>query len=440
MRLLNVFLYEFRHFIKNKAKVITYLFFVFACVYSIYNGFDLQKKQQETLKNIEQEKTQGVVEVLNWFDKGQNGPPGKSWIDISNPYWSLGYIPTYVVKYPSPLLPLGIGQAEQYGNYKKITNWSSTYDNDMVEELSNPERLVNGNIDFAFLVIFLLPVLMIILTYNIRGLEQDFGFEKLINIQFGSVSKWIFIRFMFYVLFLILTIALLIFTVAIINNSLVSNFFELGSLVLLSTLYITFFALIFYIVVLYSHGSSAIAFKMISAWLLLCVIIPGSVHQFASMKYPVNYMTDYLDVNRKEAYEVFELSTDSLYYRLLEIYPSLHQTKHAQDEEINNRIIGNTVCAIVNQMNKSVIDTIEQNNELKNQLIQFSYWFNPVSFVQNKWNTYTSTDYHSYRDYRVDVQTLIDKKIELLTIECWDERKVTKSVYEDYIKELNNLR
>ena len=50
MRGLNVFLYEFKHFIKTPAKVITYLFFVFACMYSIYNGFDLQIQQQNTIQ------------------------------------------------------------------------------------------------------------------------------------------------------------------------------------------------------------------------------------------------------------------------------------------------------------------------------------------------------------------------------------------------------
>ena len=45
MKVINVFLYEFNHFRKSKAKVITYLIFVFACFYSIYNGFDLQNKQ-----------------------------------------------------------------------------------------------------------------------------------------------------------------------------------------------------------------------------------------------------------------------------------------------------------------------------------------------------------------------------------------------------------
>ena len=40
-----------------------------------------------------------------------------------------------------------------------------------MEEISNPERLANGSIDFSFLIIFLLPILLIILTYNISGLE-----------------------------------------------------------------------------------------------------------------------------------------------------------------------------------------------------------------------------------------------------------------------------
>ena len=275
------------------------------------------------------------------------------------------------------------------------------------------------------------------LTYNIKGLEEDFRFEKLIVSQFGSIEKWIFIRFLFYVSLLIFTVVFFIITVSVINSALVTDFSQVTSLILLSSVYIVFFASIFYFISVYSFGSSAIAFKMISVWLLLCVLIPGSVHQFASMKYPVNYMTDYLDVNRKEAYEVFELSTDSLYYRLVEIYPSLNETVHGQDDEIDSRIIRNTVSAIINDMNKTVIKDIEQQNESKNQLICSSYWVNPVSYVQNKWNSYTSTDYYSYKTYRLNVQEIIDKKIELLTMECWNKRRVDKSVYESYLTEFN---
>ena len=94
---------------------------------------------------------------------------------------------------------------------------------------------------------------------------------------------------------------------------------------------------------------------------------------------------------------------------------------------------------IINQMNKDVIITIEEKNDKKNKLIQSSYWFNPVSFVQNKWSSYTFTDYYSYKDYRMNIQGLIDKKIELITFECWDKRRVNKSIYNQYLTELNIL-
>ncbi|MBF24902.1 MAG: hypothetical protein CMP49_00055 [Flavobacteriales bacterium] len=428
MRVFNILFYEFNHFRRSSAKVLTYLIFVFACIYSIYSGFELQNQQQTTIETIKNEQKKEILLVSKFF-QNMSVLPGP--LDV------LGYIPTYATKHPSPLLPLGIGQSEQYGYYKKITNWSSTYDNDMVEEIANPERLVNGNIDFSFLIIFLLPILLIIFTYNIRGFEQDMRFDKLIEIQYGSISKWILIRFIFYITLLLLTVLCFMFFVVIVNDAFFSHISEIKSLIFLLLIYVLFFTTIFYFIVLKSYGSSAIAFKMISVWLILCVIIPGTVHQFASIIYPTHYMTDYLDSNRKESYEIFDLPTDSLYVSLLSIYPDLSQTKHAKENNINNDYRRNALSAIINHMNKSAINNIEKQNELKNQLICSSYWFNPVSFIQNKWNNYINTDYYSYQEYRSEIQKILDTKLSLLNFESWNETEVTMVVYEDYLKQLN---
>ncbi len=436
MSLISIFLYEFRHFRRNTSKVISYLLFVFASLYAIYNGFDLQDKQRDTLHNIQQEQQEELLKVLNWFEDGKNGPTDRSWVDIHEPYWSLRYSPTYTFKSPSALLPLGIGQAEQYGYYKEITFWSSTYDNDMVEELANPERLVNGNIDFSFMVIYLLPVLLIILTYNIGGFEKDSRFEQLIAIQSGSIPKWLMTRYLFYTVLLLGTVVFLIFGVAMINNAFGLLLSNLGALLLLNIGYILFFAVIFYLVLLYGSGSSSIAFTMIGIWLMLSVIVPGSVHQYASMKYPVNYMTDYLDVNRKETYATYSLPSEILYERLLTIYPTITETKLGLESETNKAVINRSVSAIINQMNKTAVEQIEQTNDEKNDLIRGSYWFNPISYVQNQWNAYTSSDYYSYKNYRMNVQQAIDKKMKLFVFETWNKTNVDKTTYEQYIQKL----
>jgi len=439
MKWLYVFFQELTHFKRSYSKVISCLIFVLACIYSIYNGFSLQDKQYDTIDNIKIETKEEVDQVLNWFSVGQKGPKNRSRVDISKTFWALKYIPTYTVKEPSSLLPLGIGQAEQYGYYKKITIDSSTYDNDMVEEIANPERLVNGNIDFSFMIIFLLPILLVILTYNISGLEKDLKFEKLISIQSGSIRKWIFIRFLFYILLVIFIMTLIMLCVAFINGGFGVNF---SDLLILAVAYVLCVGMVFYLIILTSQSSRSIAFKMISVWLVFCVIVPGVVHQYASMQYPVNYMTEYLDVNREKAQELkdeFYESEDEIFETVVDLYPNLDTTTYFVDaKQHNSLLLWGSLWAIVNEENKSVVEKIEDQNDAKNQLISSSYWFNPVSYVQNQWNSYTATDYYSYKTYRDSlVQVAVDTRIKLLLFESWNEIKVNKPTYKRYLKELD---
>ena len=130
-------------------------------------------------------------------------------------------------------MPLGLGQSQQFGFYKKVNRWSSTYDNDMVEEISNYERLISGNIDFSFIIIFLLPIILIIFTYNINGLEKDFGIHKLILIQSNRLKLWIFTRLLFYLLLILFTISTIIISVGLFNSGL-HNIQSILSLILIS--------------------------------------------------------------------------------------------------------------------------------------------------------------------------------------------------------------
>ena len=435
MRYFNVFLFEFHHFRKNISKVITYLIFVLACIYSIYNGFSLYNKQINTITHIENEQKNDINKVLGWFEND---------LTEQKPDWAFKYIPLYTIKNPSPLLPLGIGQAEQYSFYKKVGKWSSTFDADMMEEISNPERLVNGSIDFSFLIIFLLPILLIILTYNIGGLEKDLRFDKLITIQSRSFPKWVLFRFLFYVFLLLLTVIILIFSVVLINNVPTEFNSSIYDLILLSSLYVILFSIIFYCIIIFSDSTSSIAFKMISIWLLFCVVLPGGVHQYASLKHPTNYMTDFLDANRNDFYELVSLPAENIYKKLNDIYPNVDETLYGMQVKANNgnlndanyNALRQTICSVANDMNKNVIVEIEEGNNLKNKFIESTYWFNPISCFLNKWNSYTATDYNSYYNFRNNIQDDIDKILTLLVLGVWDNKKVDKLSFQNYLDEL----
>ena len=433
---LNIFLYEARHFFRSKAKLYSYLFFLLICLFSIFNGFKISNKQTQTILEINEQKQIEYENILEWFDKENKGPDDKSWINVEDPYWAIRSTPSYVFKAPSSLMPLGIGQSQQFGFYKKINRWSSTYDDDIVEEISNYERLINGNIDFSFLVIFLLPILLIILTYNINGLEKDFDFHKLVSNQNNRVKIWVFTRLLFYFILVVFSINVIILFVALFNSAL-SSIQSVLSLILISNLYILFFFIVFYFLITNGKSSSSIAFKMIGIWLLFCVIIPGSVHQYVSFQFPVNYMTDFLDVNRKQTYDTFKLENADLYKMLIKIHPEISFNKDSLDVDSENRKIRRSISSIVNQMNIKAANEIEMQNEDKNRLIKSTYLFNPVSYVQNVWNSSTSTDYDSYKNFRVEIEESIELRNKLLVLEMWKEIKVDREIYHEYLKVLN---
>ena len=433
---LSIFLFEFKHFSRNKAKLFSYIFFMLLCFFSIYNGFEVMHKQIDTIELIKENQELEFIRTFEWVED-KKVPDDKPWINIEDPYWAIRYTPSYVVKNPSPLFPLGIGQSEQFAFYKKVTRWSSTYDSDMVEEISNYERLINGNIDFSFLIIFLLPILLIILTYNIGGLERDLNFDKLISIQNNNMNRWLLYRVLFYLLLLIFSVDILIFGVGFFNNS-YYNYQSLLKLVLISNLYVFLFSVIFYFINKKTRASSAIAFKMISVWLLFCVIIPGSVHQYVSLKYPANYMIDFLDVNRKQTYEVFKLDNIDIYDILMEIHPELAETNKSQEQNLDHQLLRRSISSIINQMNIDAANEIELQNENKNNLIKFSYFFNPVSYVQNLWNSCTSNDYYAYREFRLNIEKSIISRNKLMVNELWKESKVDKDIYEEYVRVLSN--
>ena len=80
---------------------------------------------------------------------------------------------------------------------------------------------------------------------------------------------------------------------------------------------------------------------MMSVWLLLCVIFPGGVHQYSSLKHPTNYMTDFLDVNRNDFYELVSLPVEKIYKKLNNIHPNLVSTLYGKQVESNNGKLNN---------------------------------------------------------------------------------------------------
>ena len=432
MRNLNIFLFEWKHFVRSPFKVLAVLLFIIAGVYGLHTGSDLYHKQSAAISKIDEETRASHLEMLKeHYETGNYSDEDRPWIDYSDPYWVIRYGSIYHFKKPSAAMVFSIGQAEQYGFYKKIKFWSSPYDADLAEEIANPERLQTGTLDFSFALLFLMPLVLLVLVYNLKSAETEQGFLSLIEVQYPSSKGWLISRLGFYVLFLFLvSISLLIYGASL-TDVFAANSNAFGLMLFYTFIYLLFWMLLYALILMRGKSILINTLKMAGLYLLLAFIIPAAVHQVLSIRQPANLMTDFIDV-RDQQNEIYDVEDSIVENNLIELFPQLEKSVVYTDRVDVATVRGRTIIALINELKKNSVLQIEQENENKNAFISASFVYNPLSFFQNKLNHISSTHYEDYKQYRNEIQMLIDSQINVLVQDMWNSRSVDKARYQEY--------
>jgi ABC-2 type transport system permease protein len=413
--------------------------FIIASLYGLHNGATLYQKQRAEIEKINQKAEEQKQKIIAYYDKGEKSPPKRPWIDFTTPFWAIWNVPTYHFKMPSPAMVYSIGQAEQYGFYKQISVWASPYDADMAEEISNTERTQIGTLDYSFALLFLLPLLLLILIYNIKSAESEQGLLPLIYVQTASQNKWLLARVLFYVALLTLINFALLLYGATLTGVLETSKNAFGLMLLYTVVYLLFWAVLYFLIIKSGKTILENSLKMVGILLLLTFIIPAAVHQWISIAKPANLMTDLIDAQREGREKRLELADSLKLKQLFSLYPQLKNTVLVNDSSKHAGLLGFSASALENHFMKEVIKSISNENSAKNNLIKATYWFNPLTFFQNQINAIAQTHYDDYENYRNEIQHLIDKRIHTMVLDIWNDLKVDKSKYLEYQVSLKSL-
>lgn len=433
MRNLSLFLLEWKHFVRSPFKVVALVLFVVAGAYGLQQGANLCHQQIAQIENIEanaQEERQAIID--EHYRKGVLTPEDQPWIDYSTPFWAIWWSYPYHFKQPSPAMVYSVGQSEQYGFYKRITFWSSPYDTDLAEEIANPERLQTGTLDFSFALLFLLPLVLLVLTYNVKSMETEQGFMPLVEVQMPASSIWLLLRMSFYVLLLlVVTAALLLYGARLTNvhNGVV------GQILWYGVLYLAFWSVLYFFILATGKSILGNTLKMSAVYLLFAFLVPAAVQQALSIGQPANLMTDFIDV-RDQQEELFA-QPDSVYQAQLNaLFPAILDSPVYQDSNKIGAARSRSAAALVNQLKKASIQPIDEESKMKNTFIGSTFWFNPISFFQNRLNRISQTHFEDYQAYRTEIQTLIDQQINRMVIDMWNEVQVDEQKYLEYSRML----
>jgi ABC-2 type transport system permease protein len=151
-------------------------------------------------------------------------------------------------------------------------------------------------------------------------------------------------------------------------------------------------------------------------------------------------MTEFADAKLEKRWQIWDKSDSLKHAELLKLFPLIANSPILNNDDKLSAAIHESTSALENQLTKASIQPIEKENQIKNAFISSTFWFNPVSFFQNRFNAVSQTHYDDYQNYRNEIQRMIDKQIELLVLEMWNDVKVDKKKYEEYEKKLKSLK
>ena len=309
----------------------------------------------------------------------------------------------------------------------------------MTKEIANPERLQTGTLDFSFVLLFLLPLLLLISLYNLNGMEAEQGFLPLIQVQTSSRNSWLLSRVSFYMVLHLVVIGALLVYGGMLTNVFSDAGTAFGKMLGYSFLYLLFWSVIYFLFLRSGTTIMGNTLKMVGVWVILAFIIPAGVYQWISIEKPTNLMTDFIDATRDEQQALYDLPDSIFQARVETLFPEILNSPVAQDSTQKSEAYEISSTGLVNELMKNSIEPIEADNKTKNDLVRSSYAFNPITFFQNRFNSISETHYDDYQNYRTEIQSLIDKQVRTLVMDTWGNVEVSKDKFQEYIQTLSQL-
>ncbi len=190
------FTQEWRLFRREKQTWVMFALFFALALYAVQNGRERTEREKQTLAQSD-EKRNAFLDSLEQVAKQEEAkleslrkplePP--SW-GVRHPYFANFRSAGYAVLPVSNLAALSIGQSDLQNRVLliRLDSERETFDHDE-SDLQNPLKMKIGEFDFAFVVIYLLPLLILAASFNLLSGEKETGVLSLVLSQPVSLSE-----------------------------------------------------------------------------------------------------------------------------------------------------------------------------------------------------------------------------------------------------------
>jgi ABC-2 type transport system permease protein len=174
----HLFRLELRLMARERATVMLLALFAGALAYGIWNGSHLAHRQREAASAFAQDSEQFRSQLRDIL--GQQAVDPKA----------LAGRGTTAVLSPAPLPLLATGQSDLSPGHETVVLWKLTAPADSRSELENPSHLMAGRFDLAFVLVWLYPLFLLALVYDLMAGDRETGTLRLALAQGITPWRW----------------------------------------------------------------------------------------------------------------------------------------------------------------------------------------------------------------------------------------------------------
>ncbi|WP_109831077.1 DUF3526 domain-containing protein [Reichenbachiella versicolor] len=244
----------------------------------------------------------------------------------------LYYLKFSLVKKQSPLVALSIGQNDlnpSIQSVKILALEGQKYDTDLV----NPTKLLFGNLDFSFILVYVFPLLIIAFTYNLLSEEEESGTWKMVSVTVQSKLKFLLSKLLVRLISLLAVMSFLFIAASLVLdipwNEAFFAFYMIG------VLYQVFwFAICFWVICL-KRNSSFNAVVLLFFWLMLVVLLPAVVNNAVTNRYPVPEALTTMIKQRDGYHQKWDTNKRETLVKFYKSYPQFESFGFPPEEGFN---------------------------------------------------------------------------------------------------------
>ncbi len=241
----------------------------------------------------------------------------------------LYYLRFTLIKKPSNISAISIGQSDVNPLLQAVTIRGlegQKYDTDF----ENPSLLMSGNLDLGFVIIYLFPLVLIAMTFNLYSEEKELGTWRILAAQTSGKAGFLFKKLLVRIGFVFIILLFLMFMASmLLQIPMNQNFW---AIFLQGILYVLFWSALCLWIVSLLKNSSFNALALISIWVVLTILLPAMVNNYVLNRYQVPEALDAMVEQRDGYHEKWDLEKDATMTGFYEAYPQYKKYTVPEDK------------------------------------------------------------------------------------------------------------